>query len=420
MKTCEQNCCVTFRILIPENNGWNWPSQESDSSNSSPLSSTNASSSPAVTGSPTSLDNNRPPSTSDNTDGRQTPNGDCHTNGRRHYNHTKAPIIEENGNEIDESSYMALDQLLASLALENDIMERHLSQINNNDTNSMKSKQTNHQTNGIFSFETNTRDNHYVSNGNYRMPKSNGYDENLNDVLANLIEFSENESLPQTPAPTNSHQMNAYGNGMAVTNGINHHNPHYHSPYPHQPTHFNHFNNNFNNNNHINSNFVTTNGNGNHINNNHINRVHNYHEPSNNAIKRLTSESENSSSVSPSLSERSNGIVSWSDQVCCPQNGSSTTFIFLSLSLPLFCFFFGSLFCVWVDEVVPFWWWWPRNIINQPFPCGLHNLVQLVNKFHNLFLFLFISTTFRHPTFIILHLDTQILMYRRTNCQLEF
>lgn len=28
--------------------------------------------------------------------------------------------------------------------------------------------------------------------------------------------------------------------------------------------------------------------------------------------------------------------------------------LFFSLSLPLFCFFFGSLFCVWVDEVVPF------------------------------------------------------------------
>lgn len=251
------------------------------------------SSSPAVTASPTSLENRT--ITCDNTDGIQQTNGDCPTNGLRNYQ-TKTPIIEENGNEIDDSSYMALDQLLASLAIENDIMERHLSQINNNDTNGLKSKQN---TNEVFSFETNTRD-HYVSNGNYRNGKQNGFDENLNDVLANLIEFTENESLP-----AQQQHGNAYANGHHMTNG-NHH--HHHLP------HFNHLNNNYNNNNHISSNYVTTNGHG--INNNHINRAHNYHEPCNNAIKRLTSESENSSSVSPSLSERSNGIVSWSDQVC--------------------------------------------------------------------------------------------------------
>lgn len=46
-----------------------------------------------------------------------------------------------------------------------------------------------------------------------------------------------------------------------------------------------------------------------------VNSNRQYLEPTNNAIKRLASESENSSSISPSLSERSNG-VSWSDQVC--------------------------------------------------------------------------------------------------------
>lgn len=45
-----------------------------------------------------------------------------------------------------------------------------------------------------------------------------------------------------------------------------------------------------------------------------VNNNRQYLEPTNNAIKRLASESENSSSISPSLSERSNG-VSWSDQV---------------------------------------------------------------------------------------------------------
>ncbi|XP_031636537.1 uncharacterized protein LOC116349303 isoform X3 [Contarinia nasturtii] len=279
---------------------------ESDSSNSSPLSSSNTSGSPAVTASPTDS------RTCDNIDGMHQSNGETQiTNGLRSYC-TKSPIIiEENGNDkIDDSSYLALDQLLASLALENDIMERHLSQINNNDTNDLKFKHQN-QANGVFSFDTNTHD-HYVSNGNYQITrKQNGFDENLNDVLANLIEFSENESLPQHQN-TNGH-TNSYANGHHLVNGSINNNHHHHNHH-HLPSHFNHLNNNnFNNNNHINNNYVTTNGNG--INNNHINRVHNYHEPSNNAIKRLTSESENSSSVSPSLSERSNGIVSWSDQV---------------------------------------------------------------------------------------------------------
>lgn len=301
--------------------------QESDSSNSSPLSSSNTSSSPVVTTSPPPppLDNSNRTPTANTTDEIHRPNGNCITNGLRNY-HTKVPIHEVNGNEIDDSSYMALDQLLASLALENDIMERHLSQINNNDTNGIKSKHSNHTT-GIFSFDTNGRE-HYGSNGNYnRNPKPNTFDENLNDVLANLIEFSENET-PQYQNNANSHVNGSYGNGL-MTNGNgngnatnNHQHHHHHLP------HFNHFNNNFNNNNHINSNYVTTNGIGNSINNNHITRAHNYHEPSNNAIKRLTSESENSSSVSPSLSERSNGIVSWSDQVCHQKRFTFSIFVY--------------------------------------------------------------------------------------------
>lgn len=311
-------------------------------------------------------------------------NGEYITNGLRSYRHTNVPTIEENGNGViiindddddddnEDTSYRALDQLLASLALENDIMERHLSQINNNDSNSggggIKSKHSNQTTNGVFSFEitNNMREHqHYnTSNGGgYRNTQTNGvFDENLNDVLANLIEFTENEALPQTNPTDNSHHTTSYANGE-MTNGIannhshshlHHHHHHHHQQQHthHLPAHFNHFNNNFNHNNHINSNYITsTNGNSNsnsnnntiitsHIHNNHIGRiVHNYQEPSNNAIKRLTSESENSSSVSPSLSERSNGIVSWSDQVCCAHKKIGSSLCLFSTFFFLFRFF---------------------------------------------------------------------------------
>lgn len=339
--------------------------QESDSSsNSSPLSLSNTGSSPAVTGSPTTSLDNRP-SNCDAIDGiLQKTNGEGITNGLRSYHQTNVLTIEGNGNENDngngihitengddvndDTSYRALDQLLASLALENDIMERHLSQINNNDTNGngdgIKSKQSNPTTNGVFSFEPTANGvrehEHYngSSNGGYRNVQTmDVFDENLNDVLANLIEFTENEALPQTYPTTNHHHTTSYSNGT-MTNGTAHghphpHHHHHHHHHQHQQHHqqhthnFSHFNNNFNHNNHINSNYLTsTTGNCNsnntittsHIHNHNVGRiVHNYQEPSNNAIKRLTSESENSSSVSPSLSERSNGIVSWSDQVCC-------------------------------------------------------------------------------------------------------
>lgn len=317
--------------------------QESDTTNSSPLSSSNASGSPATTASPT----DDRTFVCDRTDGMHQTNGVAATNGLENY-HTKASIIEENGNEIDDSSYLALDQLLASLALENDIMERHLSQINNNnDTNAIKFK-TQPQTNGVFSFETNARD-HYARNGDYQIAKKNGFDENLNDVLANLIEFTENETLPQHQN-TNIH-TNFYANGHHSVNGTTNNNNNNNHHHQHQP-HLNHFNNNYNNNNnHINNNYVTTNGNGNGIHNDHINRAHNYHEPSNNAIKRLTSESENSSSVSPSLSERSNGIVSWSDQVCCNRFIPVLIFFlffhffqFYISNILMFCMCFGFCF----------------------------------------------------------------------------
>lgn len=237
-------------------------------------------------------------------------------------------IIEMNGNgTTDDSSYLALDQLLASLALENDIMERHLSQINNNDTNCIKTKSNSHQTatssnnNNVFSFdETSSQENNCYTIAENFHNTNHTDDENLNDVLANLIEFTENESLPQQ-------HNNCYTNGF-LTNGTSNYHQHHHSNTAHHMQQINHLNNNFNYSNqiscndiasnHINNNYIMSNGhNGNTINTNHINhRYLNYHEQSNNAIKRLTSESENSSSISPSLSERSNGIVSWSDQVC--------------------------------------------------------------------------------------------------------
>lgn len=278
-------------------------------------------------------------------------------------------IIINDGDDNEDKNYRALDQLLASLALENDIMERHLSQINNNDTNSgddgIKSKHSNHTANGAFSFETadNVREDlHWNTRtgGCYRNTETmDVFDENLNDVLANLIEFTESEALPQTYSTTNSSHKTSYVNG-AMTNGManSHSYSHLYQHHPHQhqqhtqnlPAHINHFNNNINHNNHINSNYITsTTGNSNnnntittnHIHNNHVGRiVYNYQEPSNNAIKRLTSESENSSSVSPSLSERSNGIVSWSDQVCCAHKKSVHLYLFSTFFL--FRFF-------WID-----------------------------------------------------------------------
>lgn len=262
-------------------------------------------------------------------------------------------ITEHDDDDVNEdTSYRALDQLLASLALENDIMERHLSQINNNDTNGngnggIKSKHLNQTTKGVFSFEptvNGVREHlHYnaSNNGGYRNVQTmDVFDENLNDVLANLIEFTENEALPQTYSTANNHHTTSYVNGTMSNGHPHHHHHHHHHHQQQQHTHnFNHFNNNFNHNNHINSNYLTsTTGISNsnntittsHIHNHNVGRiVHNYQEPSNTAIKRLTSESENSSSISPSLSERSNGIVSWSDQVCCVHRKiGSSMFIF--------------------------------------------------------------------------------------------
>lgn len=153
--------------------------------------------------------------------------------------------------DITNDGQLALDRLLASLAMETDMIDKHSAHINNNNNNSNCSSPLSNYNrkssspNNIFTYPTIRDSNH---NG------INGVHTNLNDVIANLTDFTRTESIRQ----------------MSLTNGGGN------SP----------------------------NG----------NRYSFDQPPANNHIKRLASESENSSSISPSLSERSNG-VSWSDQV---------------------------------------------------------------------------------------------------------
>lgn len=91
---------------------------------------------------------------------------------------------------------------------------------------------------------------------------SNGVHSNLNDVIANLTDFTRHEHIRQLSLTSNGgHSPSVVSNGGGG-----------HSRYSFEPL-------------------------------------------ANSLVKRLASESENSSSISPSLSERSNGVVSWSDQV---------------------------------------------------------------------------------------------------------
>lgn len=93
---------------------------------------------------------------------------------------------------------------------------------------------------------------------------SNGVHSNLNDVIANLTDFTRHEHIRQLSLTSNGgHSPSVISNGGGG-----------HSRYSFEPL-------------------------------------------ANSVVKRLASESENSSSISPSLSERSNGVVSWSDQVQC-------------------------------------------------------------------------------------------------------
>lgn len=137
---------------------------------------------------------------------------------------------------------LALDRLLKSLAIENTKIEEQLDQLNNG--NSRDSYGNSSSPSEIFKFPPPIRDK------NHNKIEKN---DSLNDVIANLTDFTRHETMRQS-----------------LTNGNR-------SP-------------------------------------SLVNNNRQYLEPTNNAIKRLASESENSSSISPSLSERSNG-VSWSDQV---------------------------------------------------------------------------------------------------------
>lgn len=229
-------------------------------------------------------------------------NNDHHTlqytnSAKQYYNQWHQQTKNEQNDSTDNSDgQLALDQLLASLAVENDIIDQHLAKLNGTTQNG------NHQTeltdNGkpIFTYPIN-RDNNFnrlpangiLKNDNYQNTNREGIHSNLNDVIANLTEFTRTESMRQ----------------RSLTNGSfngTHQNNHTHNYHINQNSHNN------NNSNHVNSNYHSNSIS--HTSNNH----RSYQEPCNNAIKRLTSESENSSSISPSLSERSNG-VSWSDQV---------------------------------------------------------------------------------------------------------
>lgn len=280
--------------------------QESVSSNSSPTSSSNSSSGIATSIAATNSDSSPPMSRDSanhfnyNDTRGSSPFIKPHKNFIRHQSpddpldmgdrhlssgESTQTIVNGNGKQTeDDSGYQALDRLLATLALEKDIMNRHLSQINNNNSNSNGNGNAKSDCNGNpHESKVKFTNGHNLmhTNGN-----SNDFHPNLNDVIANLTDFTRHEQLRQQQMTNDG-----YYNGSTVSHHIDNNHNHHH----------NHVN--LNHNNHF------VNGNSHHSNH------RSNQETSNNAIKRLTSESENSSSVSPSLSERSNGIVSWSDQV---------------------------------------------------------------------------------------------------------
>lgn len=183
------------------------------------------------------------------------------------------PNGDENGNSLDadDFSHLTLDRLLASLELEKDIMDEHLSKMNNN--NPQYRPKAAQLTNGHSAY----------ANG-----AENGFHENLNDVIENLADFSRSEEHRQRRINEHFAADATHSNGVQQFNSSNHHTNHSHNK-NHQYI--------------VNSTY-----------NNHLNhRVSN--DVCHSTIKRIASESENSSSVSPSLSERSNGFVMWNDQV---------------------------------------------------------------------------------------------------------
>ena len=201
-----------------------------------------------------------------------------------------------NGHKELENGQLALDRLLASLAVETDKMEKHSAQLNghenaaNESPISLVNGNSSPNNNNIFTFPS-IRDNNF--NNTIAQP-SNGVHSNLNDVIANLTDFTRTETIRQ----------------MALTNGSGNCSPVIISTanqrYCLEST--------------TTASTISSSTSSSTNNNSNINHIINNNGINNNnlvAIKRLASESENSSSISPSLSERSNGIVSWNDQVQC-------------------------------------------------------------------------------------------------------
>lgn len=158
-----------------------------------------------------------------------------------------------------DNGQLVLDRLLASLSVENDItIRRRPSPPTNRNMTSQKNSEN------IFKYPTIVRDkNHNEAAAAATAKTTNGIHTSLNDVIANLTDFSRHELIRQ----------------QSLTNGR--HSPIIVIEQQQQPTRY----------------------------------TFDSSASSSAATRRLASESEKSSSISPSLSEQSNGVVSWSDQV---------------------------------------------------------------------------------------------------------
>lgn len=164
---------------------------------------------------------------------------------------------------IDENGKIILDRLLASLTVENGTIKQlnrrksSPQRMNGGERSSSPSINFANSKNceNIFKYPTIVRDqNHNESAATTTTTATNGVHVNLNDVIANLTDFSRIELIRQ--------QSISFGSSSGGDNSPN---------------------------------------------------VARYSTET--GFRRLASESEKRSSISPSLSDRSNGIVSWSDQV---------------------------------------------------------------------------------------------------------
>lgn len=167
-------------------------------------------------------------------------------------------------------------------------MDQHLAQINgnlnspNNSFNNSNSSSTGGssscQSSDVFTYPSpmpsiikDTNQNNMIIMKSMMITNNNNNNEtdSLNDVIANLTDFTRHETIRQLSLTNGNHSPSpSIGNGI-ITNG--------------------NCSSKYSNSNHEQGNIV-------------------------NMVKRLASESDNSSSISPSFSERSNG-VSWNDQV---------------------------------------------------------------------------------------------------------